>query len=147
VVPAAQRSTTICSVRFRDAVQIEFEERRRSNPRFSLRGFARRLEVHHATLSRTLRGGRPLAAQTVRRLGRRLGMPADRVETFVDGERAVALIRAVRLPTFRADSRWLASVSGIPLDDVNITLHALPRDGRVQMVSRSQWLVRGEEKA
>lgn len=132
-------------MQFREALQNEFEARQRGNPRFSLRGFARHLKVHHATLSRLLSSGRPVAAATVRRLGLHLGMPAEQVEAFVAGERATALIRAVRRPTFRAESRWLASVSGIPLDDVNILLHTLVSDGRLRMLSRSQWLVRGDE--
>ena len=110
-----------------------------------MRSLARRLGVHHATVSRLLRREGPAPATTVRQLGIQLGWPVDRVETIVAEERVAAVLEAVHRPHFRAESRWLASRTGIPLDDINILLHKLLAEGRLLMLSRSHWLVRREE--
>ena len=81
VAPLSPRATlearpgcaSMTLVRFREAVHAELTRRCRQNVRYSMRGFARALGVHHATLSRLLGDDRPLQARTIQTLAPRLG--------------------------------------------------------------------------
>ncbi|MGE3492756.1 MAG: hypothetical protein AB7N29_22345 [Vicinamibacterales bacterium] len=128
-------------MRFRDALRAEFCRRRQLNPRYSLRGFARAVGTHHATLSRLLRGTRPVQARTIQALGPRLGLTSSQITVMVALEDAAAVAAGIGRPSFRPDSRWLASVAGISVDRVNIALEALLRSRRLHMPSAGQWLL------
>lgn len=128
-------------MRFRDHVAAEFARRRQLNPRYSLRGFARALGVHHATLSRLLGGTQPLQSRTILTLAPRLGVPAPQIVRMLAAEDAAAVMHGVTRPSFRPDCRWLASVTGLPVDRINIALHTLIRDRRLRMVSAHEWSV------
>ena len=54
-------------------------------------------------------------------------------------ENESAVLAALDRANFKADSRWLASVVGIPLDEVNVTLQRLLRKRIVTMTARAQW--------
>jgi hypothetical protein len=137
-------ATTIRRVTFRIVLQTEFDRRRAANPRYSLRSFARWLSVDHSALSQILRGKRRLTARTVRALGRRLALSPPVIAEYCAAEHEAAVLAALHRPGFRADSRWLSSMVGIPLDDVNVTLQRLLRKRIVSMRSRESW-VRVEE--
>ena len=126
-------------VRFREIVAAELERRRRRNTRYSLRAFARGLGVHHATLSRLLKTTRPAQIQTISAIGRRLGLSSDQIATLMCREDEAAVTLAIARPTFSPDSRWLASVSGISVDRVNIALQSLLRTGRLRMLTAREW--------
>lgn len=121
----------------------EFERRRRLNPRYSLRGFARVAGLHHSTLSRLLRGNRPVSVRTVDAVGLRIGFSPIDTAAFAAREDVVAVALAIDRSSFRPDSRWLASVAGISVDRVNISLQTLLRVGRLRMLSRDHWVVSG----
>lgn len=124
---------------FREIVARELQLRQERNRRYSLRRFAEQLGVHHATLSRLLRNKRPASERTVLTLGRALRLPASELESLVLAENDTAILLAIQRPTFRPDSRWLATVSGLPLDRVNVALQSLLRTGDLRMVSRECW--------
>lgn len=126
-------------MRFREVVAAEFARRRRDNPRYSLRAFARALRVHHATLSRLLNGEQPVQARTVHALGIRLRLPASQVAALIALEDAAAVVHGIGRPSFRPDSRWLASVAGISVDRVNIAIESLLRRGQLRMPSPTRW--------
>jgi hypothetical protein len=52
---------------------------------------------------------------------------------------------AIDRSTFRPDSRWLASMAGISVDRVNISLQTLLRCGHLRMLSRDQWVMEGRK--
>jgi transcriptional regulator with XRE-family HTH domain len=126
-------------VTFRAVLQSEFARRRTANPRYSLRAFARFLALDHSTLSQILRGRRRLTARNVRALGPKLRLTASAIAEHCALEHEAAVLAAVRRPGFRADSRWLATMAGIPLDDVNVTLQRLLRKRRLTMPSPARW--------
>jgi transcriptional regulator with XRE-family HTH domain len=139
--PAAH---TIHPVTFRIVLQAEFDRRRAANRRYSLRSFARSLSIDHSTLSQILRGRRRLTGRNVRALGRRLRLTAPAIAEHCATENESAVLAAIDRPGFRADSRWLATIAGIPLDQVNVTIQRLLRKRMVTMTSRQRW-VRVEE--
>jgi hypothetical protein len=132
--------STILRVTFRRLLQTEFERRRSANRRYSLRAFARWLAVDHSALSQILRGKRRITARSVRALGPKLALDEPAVAEHCAAEDESAILDAIRRPNFRADSRWLATMSGVPLDQVNIALQRLLRKGRVVMQSREKWI-------
>ncbi len=137
----AAAASTIPRVTFRAVLQSELDRRRAANVRYSLRAFARFLAVDHSTLSQILRGKRRVTARKVRALGRRLRLAAPAIDEYCAVEHESAILAAVRRPGFRADSRWLATMAGIPLDDVNVTLQRLLRKRQLTM-GRRRWETR-----
>jgi hypothetical protein len=129
-------------VRLRDRISEELRIRQSRNPRYSLRSFARDLGVHHATLSRLLRGAR-VEPQTVGSIGRRLGLTDSDMRASVAAEHVAAISDAITRDDFHADARWLAVVSGVPLDHVNIVLQQLLQSRRLRMISTTTWCLEG----
>jgi len=127
------------AVTCRAVLQAEFERRRGTNPRYSLRSFARDLSLDHSTLSQILRGRRRLTGRTVRALGRRLRLSAADVAELCALENESAVLSVLDRRNFQADSRWVASMIGIPLDEVNVTLQRLLRKRIVAMTARARW--------
>ena len=126
-------------VTLRIVLRTELDRRRAANPRYSLRSFARDLSVDHSTLSQILRGKRRLTGRSVRAFGRRLRLPEARVAELCALENESAVLAALDRPSFQADSRWVASMVGIPLDEVNVTLQRLLRKRIVTMTARARW--------
>lgn len=120
-------------------LEAELRRRRARNPRYSLRAFARALGTDHGTLSRIMRRERRLTARTIRRAGARLGLTPPQLDGACLAEHCTAILRVVGDPRFRADSRWIATMTGIPVDDVNVALHALLRGRRLVMRTPSSW--------
>ncbi len=121
-------------------LRAELERRRGANPRYSLRSFARDLHVDHSTLSQMLRGKRRLTGRNVRAFGRRLRLAAPEIAELCALENESAVLSALDRPNFQADSRWVASMIGIPLDEVNVTLQRLLRKRIVTMAARARWV-------
>jgi plasmid maintenance system antidote protein VapI len=128
-------------MRFRDVIAADLEARRRRDPAYSLRRFARLLGVHHSTVSRLLRRRRPVTPRTVHALGTRLGISDAEIANLSAAEDAAAIVHAIERPAFRPDSRWLASVASMPVDRVNVVLQRLLRIGALRMLARDRWEV------
>src|SRR3954451_4647140 len=126
-------------VTFRVVLHRELVRRRAANRRYSLRSFARDLSVDHSTLSQILRGKRRLTGRNVRAFGRRLKLAHADIDELCALENESAVLSALDRPNFQADSRWVASMVGIPLDEVNVTLQRLLRKRIVTMTARAVW--------
>jgi hypothetical protein len=131
--------------RIREQLGAEFARRRAVNARYSLRGFARSLGLHHATLSRLLKGDGPVRQQTVTTLAARLGIVSAVVPLLVEAEDAACIVDVMRRETFRPDSRWIASVSNISTDRVNVALQRLLAERRLCMRTRTEWAMSERE--
>ena len=144
---------------FRDRLQSEFDARRQSNPRYSLRAFATFLETDHSTLSQILKGSRRAPVKQLRAWCRKLAIPAEEITIYLAAEHvpdaltaerqaqlrhwtaeAMAIVSApvhwhiVRLshdPAFHPDCRWLAAQAGVTVDEVNLALTRLLRLGLI----------------
>jgi transcriptional regulator with XRE-family HTH domain len=117
----------------------ELARRRARNPRYSLRAFARALGTHHSTLSQILHRRRRLTARAIEQLGARLGLSTSEIREARREENCTTVLSLTSDPRFRADSRWIAMMAGIPLDDVNVALHWLLHSRRLVMRSRTTW--------
>jgi hypothetical protein len=127
------------AVTLRIVLRAELDRRRASNPRYSLRSFARDLSIDHSTLSQILRGKRRLTGRSVRVFGRRLRLPPLAIEELCALENESAVLSTLDRPNFKADSRWVASMVGLPLDEVNVTLQRLLRKRIVTMTAPARW--------
>jgi transcriptional regulator with XRE-family HTH domain len=144
--PWWRRFVAVASVamRFHDAVAAEFERRRARNARYSMRRFARALGVHHSTVSRMMRGSRRMPSRTIAGIARRLGMSRAEINEYVIREDEAAVLQAIARPSFRPDCRWLATVTGISVDRVNIVLHTLLHAGALRMRAIHHWELKNE---
>src|SRR5438309_11270779 len=109
----------------RACIEQRLRERQRRNPRYSLRAFAQSLGTHHTVLSQILRRQRRLTARTIQRIGVPLGLTANEICECCLTEHCDAILGIVGDPRFRADARWLATMTGIALTDVQAALHWL----------------------
>jgi uncharacterized protein (TIGR02147 family) len=161
---------------FRSILQAELARRCARNSHYSLRAFAKYLEVDHSTLSQYLRGKRRLTERAIRKFGVRLGLDSEAIECSIRAEQYVArpegdsalaalqettqdaasliadwqhyaILELVHLRDFRPDSRWIARVLGVSVDEVNIALHRLLRFGLLEMTDAGQWLDRSGDTA
>jgi hypothetical protein len=125
----------------REHLRLEFRRRVERNPRYSLRAFARALEVHHSTLSRTLEGARGFSDPFIRHLGHRLRLPEGAVQQAIAFEHARKVLAAIRSRRGAPNVRRIATVTGLGLDDVNRALHWLIHTRRLEMRTATAWVV------
>jgi transcriptional regulator with XRE-family HTH domain len=128
-------------MRLRKLLDAELSRRRERNRRYSLRAFARDLSVHHATLSRVLRGRQRMTGLNVEVLAARLRIDRSVVLAGALADADAAVLAAVARARFRPDSRWLATQTGMPLDEVNAALLRLLRQRMLRMDSPREWVV------
>ena len=127
----------------RARLSAELERRQKANPRYSLRAFALSLGTHHTTLLRLLRQGRRLTPSMTHRLGQRLGLTPAQIARATAHEQDAAVLALLPHPGFRTDSRWLAMMTGLPLDEVNVTLQRLLSGRRLTMHTTRTWIPEG----
>jgi transcriptional regulator with XRE-family HTH domain len=150
---------------FRLFLQSELARRCARNPQYSLRAFALHLGVDHSTLSQWLRGRRPIARRSIETLGGALGVTPAALAAYVEhsgrepdppfADAALlsgdtvsliaewyhfAILELTRLEEFRPDSRWIARVLDISVDEVNMALQRLIRLDLLEMASPERWL-------
>jgi uncharacterized protein (TIGR02147 family) len=153
---------------FRLYLQAELARRCAANPQYSLRSFALQLGINHSTLSQLLRGKRPLTARAIEKLGQRLGLGQAEIESFAadaslaaSGATAASseirqltfdtvallsdlshrsILELTRLDEFVADTRWIARVLNLSVDEVNVALQRLLRLGLLEMSGHERWL-------
>jgi len=110
VILLQKRDLLPAAVRLRSVLQAEFSRRQQSNPRYSLRAFARSMGLDHSTVSQLLRGKRPITRKSVRSIASSLRWNGASV-VRVSGQSAVHF-----------DSRVMAQRLGLSVDEVNIAL-------------------------
>lgn len=67
---------------FRQFLEEELARRSQNYPRYSLRAFARHLEVDSSFLSKILNGKRTVTLRTIRMFGERLNLPPEELQHF-----------------------------------------------------------------
>ena len=122
----------------RQRLRTELAERIRRNPRYSIRAFARWIGRDASTVSRALAGRIGFSRPMIARIAELLKLDQDETQWAYAYEDAERILRLVDRPDFRADARWIAVASGIPLDDVQRALHLLLYERRLSM-GRATW--------
>jgi hypothetical protein len=123
----------------RDRLRDELEQRSTRNARYSLRAFARDLGVHHTSLTRLLDRRRRITPRFARLVAQRLRLTKAQIDAACITNNAEWLARFIPHSRFTADSRALAVLTGMNIDDVNIALHELLYRRQLTMTSQSTW--------
>jgi transcriptional regulator with XRE-family HTH domain len=148
-VPPAPCASNVPARSIETVLRTEFERRRCSNARFSLRAFALVLGVDSASLSQILRGRRRLSARAAAALATRLAIPEPQRDAAANeslrSSHERRLLRQIAAPDFVPSSRRLARRLRLRTDDVNAALTRLLRAGRLTMLSPTRWVVTPEE--
>jgi transcriptional regulator with XRE-family HTH domain len=148
---------------FRLFLQSELARRCARNAQYSLRAFALHLGADHSTLSQWLRGRRPITTRSIETLGPKLGLSTTAIEQYVEhsgredrpsrdadlltGETVslianwyhFAILELTRLEEFQCDSRWIARVLDVSVDEVNLAIQRMIRLGLLEMESADRW--------
>jgi uncharacterized protein (TIGR02147 family) len=140
---------------FRLFLQQELLRRCEKNRSYSLRAFARSLDINVATLSTILSGKRAITARTIEKLGGLLELNPGEIQNFcaalkpdsevletaepnylqlaLDTFIAVsdwyhdAILELTHLRSFRPQPSWIAKVLGISVNEVNVAVERLVR--------------------
>ena len=134
----------------------------RANSRYSLRAYARFLQIDPSTLSHMLRGKRKITPEKVKTLGLRIGLTPRKIQEYletgsnprgrtsselVDVENLAldtfetisdwyhyAIFELIQLEGFKNDSKWIAKKLGIHVVEVDAAIERLIRLNLVELV-------------
>lgn len=138
----------------RVAIQREFIERCRKNPAYSLRAFAKYLDINQSFLSKLLKGQRAITKDLAASVGPKLGLKPDQVKAlFKSGTASLpgflsltddefellsewhhfAIIELSKTEGFEADVHKIASRIGIHVEEVRDAVERLQRLNFIQV--------------
>jgi transcriptional regulator with XRE-family HTH domain len=121
VIPLAERYHTSAAIRLRAVLKAELSRRKRANPRYSLRAFARSLSVEHSTLSQFLRGKRTVTWRSIQGIANTMHWTG------------AAILQLSKQRGFCFDSRVIAGRLGVSVDEANVALFDLCLFGLIQL--------------
>ncbi|MDH4468350.1 MAG: TIGR02147 family protein [Bacteriovoracaceae bacterium] len=146
---------------FRFRLQGELLARCRSNSSYSLRAFAKLLEVSPSALSAMLRGKRRITKKSAEKMGLKLGMGLEEIKALqLDGSGGktvlydqlsldtyalisdwyhYAILELLRVRPFKSDAAWIAKKIGITKTEVNIAVERLVRIELLEIDEEGQW--------
>jgi hypothetical protein len=122
VTSLRQRYRASAAIRLQTILRNEFMRRRSVNPRYSLRAFARSVNLEHSTLSQLLRGKRAMTWKSIRQIASRMRWLG------------VSIILQGQTQTEKPfDSRLLAQSLRVSVDEVNVALTDLCMFGLMEL--------------
>lgn len=145
---------------FRLYLQNELVRRCQINPQYSLRAFARSLNVSSSALSAMLNGKRPITERTKNRLCLALDLSPEEIQKFSQKEKKnvtsytqltldtfalisdwyyFAILELVKIDSFKSDASWVAQRLGITKSEVNIAIERLIRLEMIEVDSEGNW--------
>lgn len=149
---------------FRLVLQQELVDRCRKNASYSLRAFAKSLDIAPSALSDMLNGKRPITPKTTRRLGLSLGFPLPKIQSFIEGESGVktskepdfaqitldtfalmsdwyhyAILELMKVRHFKSDAAWIAKTLGVSKNEINAAVERLTRLGLIEIDAKGKW--------
>lgn len=117
---ARTRNRTAAGIRLRSILQSELARRKKVNRSYSLRAFARSVEVEHSTLSQLLRGKRAMTWKSIQTIASTMRWTGSSVLNAA-GEGK------------KFDSRRISRRLGVSVDDVNMALTDLCLFGLIEL--------------
>ncbi|UYL09097.1 DUF4423 domain-containing protein [Bdellovibrio sp. SKB1291214] len=127
---------------FRQFLEDELARRSQNYPRYSLRAFARHLEVDSSFLSKILNGKRTVTMRTIRMFGERLNLPGEQLQQFAEVSREKKMKRKLerlleKMPSEdREQSTITITVDEARLDEAKEKIKSFRKD-------LAQWLDAG----
>ncbi|MBO9665764.1 MAG: DUF4423 domain-containing protein [Bdellovibrio sp.] len=107
---------------FRQFLEDELARRSQNYPRYSLRAFARHLEVDSSFLSKILNGKRTVTMRTIRMFGERLNLPGEQLQVFAEVSREKKMKRKLErlLEKMPSEDREQSTIT-ISVDEARLT--------------------------
>jgi len=161
------------AVDFREFLQAEHFRRMKVNPRYSLRAFAKFLNTDFSTLGKMMRGQRPIGKSTILKLGMRLGVSPQNLETFViqtqeekrtrmdsgkhytklteDSFQIIsdpshfAILELIRVCSFKGEIGWVSRALGMSVADTSECVERLKRIGLLTIHEDGRWEENSED--
>lgn len=148
---------------FRRLLQSELVKRTKNNPRYSLRAFARHLEVQSGFLSNLLNGKRSLTSATIRRFGKKLGLSSQQISIYEEKNNAsrehsisyqqisldyftmisdwyhFAILELMTVKGFQSNVLWISRKLGISAAEAQLAIDRLMRLGYIQINKKGNW--------
>jgi len=121
VISLRQRYRVSAAVRLQTILQNELSRRRRVNPRYSLRAFARSVNLEHSTLSQLLRGKRAMTWKSIRQIAGTMRWTGT------------IILKMRTQPQKPFDSRLMAQTLRVSVDEVNVALTDLCLFGLMEL--------------
>lgn len=150
---------TIDSKGLSTCLREELASRHRSNPAYSLRAFAKFLEIDHSSLSKILRGeigiGWKLSNKICARLGRNIDefiLPVDpassQTHRYIEDTvfavlaswHSYALLELSRTQDFQQDTGWIAKRLGTTTNIIELTKQRLLDTGMLAIDAEGRWV-------
>ena len=149
---------------FRTYLHQELARRSKSNPTYSLRAFARQLNMDSSFLSKLLSGQRSVTNKTIERLGERLGFGPNEYRTFLQPVRKqkniankplfheldndmfsliadwyhYAILELIQVNNFQANIPWVAKALGISFGQASDAVNRLKRLNMLE-IKNGEW--------
>jgi transcriptional regulator with XRE-family HTH domain len=139
----------------------ELAVRCEKNPAYSLRSFARHLQISHTTLSQVLSGKRPLTVKSQRQMALALGLSPKEIDQFHNPKGPTfdekfekmdlehfellaewhhdAILELTHLKTFKPDCRWIALVLDLNVHQVELAVERLFKLGYLKLEKGGKW--------
>ena len=140
---------------FRQKLRQDMLDRTKRNPSYSMRAFARTLDLDAATLSQLLSGKRALTDKMCLRLSGRLNLSPEETQTLMKDESYqlvkndqfevisdwfhFAILELTYLPHFKPSVKWIAKVLGITQHETKDAVERLFRLGLLKK-SNATWV-------
>lgn len=143
---------SLMQTEFREILQKELTKRIQRNPRYSLRTFAKHLEVSPSALSLMMSGKRSITKRSVQSLGIRLGLSAKKIEILLISSGVevnpkpnkfysvqtnqmevlshwytLSILELMKLKEFRPDEKYIANQFGISIFEAREAIRALQK--------------------
>lgn len=145
-------------------IQNEFERRKQKNPRYSLRAFARALDLNPGTLSSVLSGQRSLPEHQAVAICEKLGLSARETADFIQSTdpkvyalkesspicsesfrqifeewEYFVILGTLRLKDFESTSEWIAAKTEITVERVEECISHLMTMGLISINAQGLW--------
>jgi transcriptional regulator with XRE-family HTH domain len=153
---------------FQNLLNKELSKRTRKNPSYSLRAFAKHLEVSPSALSAMMSGKRPITKKSVQNLGLRMGLSIKKIEEIILGLNLklsstthklpdfheikmdqlsilsdwynLTILELMKLKDFQPNENYIASKLGISIFDTRSAIDVLQRTGILEITKKGQWI-------
>jgi len=153
------------SLNFRNRLRQELLDRCKRNPSYSLRSFAAQLGTDASTLSKLLKGKRPLGKKVTVQMGARLGLTTEEIASYLrpnlpqdegsdttDFEQLAldrfavisdwyhfAILELMQVQGFRTDHAWIARALGLKRVEAEAAVERLVRVGLLKIGADGAW--------
>lgn len=152
---------------FQNLLNKELSKRTRKNPSYSLRSFAKHLEVSPSALSAMMSGKRPITKKSVQHLGLRMGLSVKKIEEILLGLNLklssttkklpdfqelqmdqlsvlsdwynLTILELMKLKDFEPNEAYVARKLGISIFDARNAIDVLHRSGILEITAKGQW--------